>query len=246
MTSLNDFPINESALSSKVFENDTAIKTYLSNIRNKDKVSPWSVWTESYFCPYVGRMQTPESGDGTEVFSSISLVKNLPFWKGKVLESSGRIFLGGEIYVKRSAFLKESEENLDKFKLQSQSTDKMLVHMQKSDTEDDVETELADKITSSVDGNLASHFRKKARSLEKQQKVSFLSDPRVYSNKSSLKEFSLNIPVDANYIAQNEYWSLHIEPFSGETNNFFVAGAQTVVGWEGVAINLRFASLLEE
>tara|TARA_Y100001938_G_scaffold149416_1_gene236129 strand:+ start:1104 stop:1883 length:780 start_codon:yes stop_codon:yes gene_type:complete len=257
-SSLKDFPINEPALSGDVFGNDTAIKTYLSNIHNKDKVSPWSVWSETYFCPYVGRMETPKSGnDGKFVFSSLDEVRHLPYWKGKVLEPNGRIFLGGDVYVTRSARFKQTDiaTILPEDILYSSDTDRMLVHMQKSGNEDQTgpsslsggESALLveNQTNVGVKGDLASYFRKKARSRERGS-VSFLSDPRIYSNKPSLREFSFSIPVDGNYIGQGEYWSLYMEPFSSVTNNYFVAGSQTVVGWEGVSINLRFASLLEE
>ena len=257
-SSLKDFPINEPALSSDVFGNDTDIKTYLSKIHNKDKVSPWSVWSETYFCPYVGRMKTPEFGDdGKFVFKDLDEVRNLPYWKGKVLEPSGRIFLGGDVYVTGSATFRNTDISVisNEDILMTLDTDRMLVHMQKSNSEDKTgpgslsggnSALLVDnQKNTGVKGDLASYFRKKARSRERGG-VSFLSDPRIYSNKRSLREFSFSIPVDGNYIRQGEYWSLYMEPFSSVTNNYFVAGSQTVVGWEGVSINLRFASLLEE
>ena len=234
MSNLLDLAINTTAEASEVLVNDTAVKTYLQTVQHRDKVSPWAFWTETYFLPYVGRFKTG-------VDSNIER-KKLNYIKGYVPED-GRRFLGGDIHVTRSSDLNPSLTNNNNVHA-STSGDQILVHMQRITSEGSARffTSKALQDGLGVLDELSSHFSQQAQKLEDADKVRFLCYPRLYSNDPTVRNNSLELPVDSNYIGNGEYWFLALEPLSGIDTP---AGKGTDVGWFGVTINLRFGSLLE-
>tara|TARA_R100001129_G_scaffold183341_1_gene165601 strand:- start:2404 stop:3111 length:708 start_codon:yes stop_codon:yes gene_type:complete len=234
MSNLVDLAINTTGQASDVLLNDTAVKTYLQTVQHRDKVSPWALWTETYYLPFAGRIKDTAGYER----------KNLMYIKGYVLEG-GRRFLGGDIHVVRSSDLNPIEGGADDPKAQkSSSGDKMLIHMQKATTESAgrflTSTLLENGL--GVADELSSHFSEQAQKLEDADKVRFLCYPRLHSNEPTMKNNSLELPVDSNYISNGEYWFLFFEPLSGTVPP---AGKGTDAGWYGVTVNLRFGSLLE-
>ncbi len=233
MSNLLDLSINTTAQASEVLLNDTATKTYLQTVQHRDKVSPWAFWTETYYLPYVGRMEASDT--------NIKRTK-LNWIKGRVFED-GRRFLGGDIHVTRSSGLNSSLVN-DNFVQESTSGDKMLVHMQRvsSDGQGRLLTSKLLKNGLGVVSELSQHYSEQAQKLEDADKVRFLCYPRLYSNEPTVRNNSLELPVDSNYINNSEYWYLFFEPLSGTVPP---TGKATDVGWYGVTVNLKFGSLLE-
>lgn len=231
MSSLLDLSINTTAQASEVLLNDTAAKTYLQTVQHRDKVSPWAFWTETYYLPYIGRIE------GTTVKRS-----KLNYIKGPVSED-GRRFLGGDIHVTRSSGLNASSFD-EGSALTSSSGDKVLVHMQRvpSDGQGRFLTSGLLENGLGVVSELSQHYSEQAQKLEDADKVRFLCYPRLYSNDPTERNNSLELPVDSNYINNSEYWYLFFEPLSGTATP---TGKATDVGWYGVTVNLKFGSLLE-
>ena len=238
MSNLSDLNINSSAEASEVLANDTAVKTYLQSIQHKDKVAPWAVWTETYYIPYAGRIQ-----EGIDQGHPGLITRNLPYIKGYVPEASGRRFLGGDVHVVRSSKLKPLVESDDGAQVSS-SGDKMMIHMQRTATEGGSEFLTSSLLTdgAGVSSELPGYFSEKAQKLEDANKVRFLCYPRLYSNEPTMRNNSLELPADSNYIGTGEYWFLFFEPLAGITTP---TGKSTDVGWYGVTVNLKFGSLLE-
>lgn len=235
MSNLLDLAINTTAEASEVLVNDTAVKTYLQTVQHRDKVSPWAFWTETYFLPYVGRFKQSTVQGNIER-------KKLNYIKGYVPED-GRRFLGGDIHVTRSSKLQADFEDITPPQV-SNTGDRVLIHMQRGQSEGDLKfftNKLLENGLGVLD-ELSSHFSQQAQKLEDADKVRFLCYPRMYSNDPTVRNNSLELPVDSNYIGNGEYWFLALEPLSGIDTP---AGKGTDVGWFGVTINLRFGSLLE-
>jgi hypothetical protein len=232
MSNLLDLAINTTAEASEVLLNDTAVKTYLQTVQHRDKVSPWAFWTETYYLPYVGRIEDQINIETT----------NLNYIKGYVPED-GRRFLGGDIHVTRSSNLNNSSSDSASAQMSS-SGDKVLVHMQRLSSEGSGRF-LTSKLLQNGLGvveELSKHYSEQAQKLEDADRVRFLCYPRLYSNDPTVRNNSLELPVDSNYINNGEYWVLFFEPLSGTVPP---TGKGTDVGWYGVTVNLRFGSLLE-
>ena len=231
MSNLLDLAINTTASSSEVFSNDTAVKTYMLNVYNRDKVSPWSVWTETYTLPFSGKLEPvvePVNG-----FTINDVNYNRPAYiKGIASEAHGRRFLGGDIHVSHS-FRGTPDADLTNPAVDQKPSDgdKMLVYMYKRNTQ-------AVRRFESTAGLTQQYVSEIAKRREDAGSVRYLMSPRFYSNDPSTENYSLEIPSDSSYIGNNEYWYLHMDPVLANGNS-------GTFGWFGITVNLRFASLLE-
>mgnify|MGYP003111988773 CR=1 FL=1 len=250
MTSLLDLPVNASATGEKVFFNDTAIKNYLSHIQHRDKKSPYCIWTEEYFLPYVGYIPADKTGSAPNLPpNAVWVGPDLTFDHqsaviiGKAPEAFGRIYLGGSVHVTRSMMFRSSfpqdelnPVNEQQYRLQSSAGDLMLSHMQRTPTG-------AFKYLTSLTNNssepLQALYQKTAQKYEDSQQVIFLSNPRLQSNNPDTANYSFELSVDSNYIGEDEFWAVFFEPIDKNGN-------RSNIGWFGVNVSLRFASLLEE
>ena len=236
MSNLSDLAINTTASSSEVFSNDTAVKTYMLNVYNRDKVSPWSVWTETYTLPFSGKLEPVV--DGVNGFTVNNVNYNSPAYiKGIASEAHGRRFLGGDIHVSHSfRGTPDVDITIPIIAQGSSDGDKMLVYMYKRNTQ--VASRLGGGNVQMLTGLTQQYVSEIAKRREDAGSVRYLMTPRFYSNDPSTENYSLEIPSDSSYIGNNEYWYLHMDPVlaNGDSGTF---------GWFGITVNLRFASLLE-
>jgi hypothetical protein len=251
MTTISDLPVNVQATGAFVYSNDNRIKDYLSNVQHRDKKSPYCIWTEEYFMPYAGFLPfdkttvAPNLPDGA-IWSGPDLTfdNKAPLIIGKAPESFGRIFLGGTVHVTRSMQFRSSfpidesnPGNEQQYRLESSDGDQMLVHVQRA-TNYNLFRYLTSLVNNS-DEPLQNLYQKRAQKHEDAEQVVFLSSPRLHANNPSTANYSFELSVDSNYIGEDEYWAVLIEPIDSD-------GKRSSIGWYGVNISLRFASLLEE
>jgi len=228
MSNLSDLPINDVGSAARVYVNDTALSTYLQNVTHRDKKSPWSVWTETYSIPYIGKLD-----------SFYAKFERMPFIQGKVTERYGRRFLGGSVFASSSAKLNSAvDPDAAATKLSSNGGDQVILHMYRSLLPAPPFAQMSSSSDPNVD-DLQQYITDRAEKIQESERAVWLCKPRLYSNEPTVTNYSLELPVDSNYIGKDEYWTFLIEPCDS-------TGAASNIGWNGVTINLRFAALLEE
>lgn len=236
---LEDMAIGEVAYSSDVYNNDVKLKTYVSNITNRDKVNPWSVWTESYHLPFTGSIAG--SQDLEEIASNTVNSFQIPIYlAGKAHEASGRRFLGGTIFVSKSNDFGTLQKDVDLYDEVSSDGDMCLVYIRRNAGfytyagNPPYSAEFNKGLSGSPDSDDPGLYYAK-----KGQDADFLMTPRLYRNDPDLSCLSIGIPVDSAYMKQGECWYLFMEPVDSKGNI-------SIVGWKDVTVTLRFAALLEE
>tara|TARA_R100001163_G_scaffold9972_1_gene9476 strand:+ start:6531 stop:7247 length:717 start_codon:yes stop_codon:yes gene_type:complete len=235
---LEDMAIGELAYSSAVYNNDVKLKTYVSNITNRDKVNPWSVWTESYHLPFTGRIAGAE--DIEEIDSNTVNSFHIPvFLAGKAHEASGRRFLGGTIFVSKSNDFGTLQKDVDLYDEVSSDGDMCVVYIKRTSALNYTEATPPQNVRYDRNFNRLPNSNDPALFYAQLGKnEDFLMTPRLYRNDPDLSCLSIGIPVDSAYLKQGDYWYMFMEPVDSKGNS-------SIVGWKDVTVTLRFAALLE-